>query len=211
MLASTSISFDLSVFEIFVPLAWGGAVILAENALALPAPAGRGRGDAGQHRPLGAGRAAARPAACRRRCGRSTWRASRCRRALVARLYAAGPAARLYNLYGPSEDTTYSTFAAAGAAGGREPPIGRPLAGTPGLRARPPRCEPVPAGVPGRALPRRRRARPRLPRPAGPDGRALRPRSVRRPSRARASTAPATWPAGGRTATWSSSAASTTR
>ncbi|MCP4661481.1 MAG: AMP-binding protein, partial [bacterium] len=36
MLASTSICFDLSIFEIFVPLSWGGRIILAENALALP-------------------------------------------------------------------------------------------------------------------------------------------------------------------------------
>ena len=40
VLASTSICFDLSVFELFVPLAWGGTVILAENALALPRAAG---------------------------------------------------------------------------------------------------------------------------------------------------------------------------
>jgi non-ribosomal peptide synthetase component F len=36
VLAATSICFDMSVFEIFVPLCWGGAVILAENALQLP-------------------------------------------------------------------------------------------------------------------------------------------------------------------------------
>ena len=37
MLASTSICFDLSVFEIFLPLTTGGPVILADNALALSA------------------------------------------------------------------------------------------------------------------------------------------------------------------------------
>ena len=35
VLASTSVCFDLSVFEIFVPLSCGGRVILVENALAL--------------------------------------------------------------------------------------------------------------------------------------------------------------------------------
>src|ERR1044072_2109266 len=35
VLASTSICFDLSVFEIFVPLCTGGKVILARNALDL--------------------------------------------------------------------------------------------------------------------------------------------------------------------------------
>ena len=33
VLASTSITFDMSVFELFAPLAWGGTVILAENVL----------------------------------------------------------------------------------------------------------------------------------------------------------------------------------
>ena len=36
VLAATSVAFDLSVFEIFVPLSTGGCVILAENALELP-------------------------------------------------------------------------------------------------------------------------------------------------------------------------------
>jgi len=36
VLAATSICFDLSVFELFVPLTCGGKIILADNALALP-------------------------------------------------------------------------------------------------------------------------------------------------------------------------------
>src|SRR5207302_10382563 len=36
VLLSTSICFDLSVFEMFVPLSVGGKVILAQNALELP-------------------------------------------------------------------------------------------------------------------------------------------------------------------------------
>src|SRR5262249_43921376 len=35
VLAATSLAFDLSAFELFVPLAAGGTVVLAENALAL--------------------------------------------------------------------------------------------------------------------------------------------------------------------------------
>ena len=35
-LAATSISFDLSIFELFLPLSLGATVILADNALALP-------------------------------------------------------------------------------------------------------------------------------------------------------------------------------
>src|SRR4029450_25432 len=42
VLASTSLCFDLSVFELFVPLSWGGRVILADTVLQLPAlPAAR--------------------------------------------------------------------------------------------------------------------------------------------------------------------------
>ena len=36
MLAGTSVCFDLSVFEIFVPLCGGHCVVLADNALELP-------------------------------------------------------------------------------------------------------------------------------------------------------------------------------
>ncbi|HEX8115893.1 MAG TPA: amino acid adenylation domain-containing protein, partial [Pyrinomonadaceae bacterium] len=35
VLASTSVCFDLSVFELFAPLSWGGAAVLADDALAL--------------------------------------------------------------------------------------------------------------------------------------------------------------------------------
>ena len=35
VLASTSICFDLSIFELFVPLSWGGKVIWLENVLHL--------------------------------------------------------------------------------------------------------------------------------------------------------------------------------
>src|SRR5207237_7957065 len=36
VLAGTSICFDLSIYELFLPLSFGGRIILAENALALP-------------------------------------------------------------------------------------------------------------------------------------------------------------------------------
>ncbi len=62
----------------------------------------------------------------------------------------------------------------------------------------------------GRDLRRRRGPGARLPRPAGADGGALRAR-IRTASRARVSTAPATWRAAWPTATWSTWAASTTR
>ena len=55
---ATSISFDLSVYELFLTLSVGGAVILAENVLQLPEYRG-GPDDAGEHRSLGDGPALA--------------------------------------------------------------------------------------------------------------------------------------------------------
>jgi amino acid adenylation domain-containing protein len=49
-LASTSINFDLSVYELFVPLCSGGKVILAENALHLPNLLHKGRYNTHQYR-----------------------------------------------------------------------------------------------------------------------------------------------------------------
>jgi amino acid adenylation domain-containing protein len=127
VLFATSISFDLSVFELFVPLAVGGRVILADNALALPAlPAAglvtlvntvpsamaelvrQGGVPASVHTVNLAGEALPQP--------------------LVDALYALGTVRRVWNLYGPSEDTTYSTFALQEP--GKLPGIGRPVAGT---------------------------------------------------------------------------------
>jgi amino acid adenylation domain-containing protein len=134
VLFSTSTSFDLSIFEIFVPLSSGGAVIVADDALALnrlPAAsevtlvntvpsALAGLLDLG---PL--------PAAVRT----VNLAGEPLRGALAERIHGAG-VARLWNLYGPSEDTTYSTGTevAPGTPGTpgihREPDIGRPLAGS---------------------------------------------------------------------------------
>ena len=64
-------------------------------------------------------------------------------------LRAPGTVERVLNLYGPSEDTTYSTWALVEprrAARAADRPADRRHAG---LRARPRACEPVPAGVPG--------------------------------------------------------------
>jgi amino acid adenylation domain-containing protein len=131
VLFSTSTSFDLSIFEIFVPLSSGGAVIVADNALALnrlPAAsevtlvntvpsALAGLLDLG---PL--------PAAVRT----VNLAGEPLRGALAERVHGAG-VARLWNLYGPSEDTTYSTGTevAPGTPGiHREPDIGRPVSGS---------------------------------------------------------------------------------
>ncbi|MCM3338074.1 non-ribosomal peptide synthase/polyketide synthase [Paenibacillus sp. MER TA 81-3] len=147
VLASTSISFDLSVFELFLPLTCGGKVILAENALYLPElPAAhevslintvpsamaeliRMNGVpasvitvnlAGEQLPL----------------------------TLARQVYGVGSIQRLYNLYGPSEDTTYSTYWLVEADAEFAPPIGYPIAAT-SCYILDAHLRPVPIGVPG--------------------------------------------------------------
>ncbi len=145
MLAATSISFDLSVYEMFTPLAWGGRVILAENALALAGLPAAGEVKLINTVPSAMSelvRMGAVPPSARvvNLAGEAL------RRELVDRIYAAG-VGEVYNLYGPSEDTTYSTWARIGQGGGA-PPIGRFLPGTYGL-VLDRQGHPAPLGAPG--------------------------------------------------------------
>ncbi|HEX9942995.1 MAG TPA: amino acid adenylation domain-containing protein, partial [Thermoanaerobaculia bacterium] len=146
VLAATSIGFDLSVFEILVPLCRGGRVILAESVLDLPEiPASAGVRLVNTVPSAFAEllRAGGLPASLET----VNLAGEPLRRELVRSLFDAG-VPRVVNLYGPSEDTTYSTIADQERDGEGEPPIGRPVAGTrawvldDGLR-------PAPAGVAG--------------------------------------------------------------
>ncbi|HSS51591.1 MAG TPA: amino acid adenylation domain-containing protein, partial [Thermoanaerobaculia bacterium] len=69
------------------------------------------------------------------------------RGALAERLHGSS-VARLWNLYGPSEDTTYSTGTEVALGTGREPDIGRPLAGSTAF-VLDGSLEVLPVGVPG--------------------------------------------------------------
>ncbi len=147
MLAATSLNFDLAVFELFLPLSWGGTVILAEHVLELhrlpaaqsvtlintvpsamaallhegPLPANvRVVNLAGEPLPA----------------------------QLVADLYAQPGVSHVWNLYGPSEDTTYSTGAIIERELSSLPPIGRPIANTQ-VYLLDERLELVPPGVVG--------------------------------------------------------------
>ncbi len=127
VLASTSINFDLSVFEIFLPLAAGGRVLLVDNALALvsqppPAPVTLINTVPSAMRELL--RAEAVPASVRtiNLAGEALLRP------LVEEIHRRTGARRLVNLYGPSEDTTYSTMAQLPPGETGAVPIGRPLA-----------------------------------------------------------------------------------
>ncbi len=128
VLFATSVSFDLSVFELFVPLAWGGRVLLADDVLALPRLAAAGEVRLVNTVPSALAelvREGALPAGVRT----VNLAGEPLPRALAAALHALPGVERVWNLYGPSEDTTYST-AALLARGGGKPGIGRPLPGT---------------------------------------------------------------------------------
>jgi NRPS condensation-like uncharacterized protein/acyl carrier protein len=66
----------------------------------------------------------------------------------VQRLYQQDTIQQVFNLYGPSEDTTYSTFALVKKGTSQSPPIGRPIANTQAYILDP-HLQLVPVGVPG--------------------------------------------------------------
>jgi len=132
VLAATSICFDLSVYEIFLPLTIGGAVVLVDNAVALTA-------DRTETTLINTVPSAIAELV---RAGRIPTTVRTINLAgeplpndLVQRLYALPHVDKVYNLYGPSEDTTYSTWALAPKGVDAEPPIGRPIDGTRGCLA----------------------------------------------------------------------------
>jgi amino acid adenylation domain-containing protein len=131
VLGSTSVCFDMSVFEVFATLALGGTLILAENALALPSLPAAGEVTLLNTVPSAAAelaRGGGMPPSVRVvNLGGEPLRS-----VLVERLYALGHIEKIYNLYGPSEDTTYSTWALMRPGDPLPPAIGMPLDGTRG-------------------------------------------------------------------------------
>jgi amino acid adenylation domain-containing protein/non-ribosomal peptide synthase protein (TIGR01720 family) len=147
VLASTSICFDLSVFEIFVPLSWGGCVILADNALQLPElPV------ASQVTLINTVPSAARELLRLNGIPASVQTVNLAGeplpKSLVDELYQQSTIEKVYNLYGPSEDTTYSTFALIPRNSQQAPTIGKPIANTQ-VYILDQNLQPVPVGVPG--------------------------------------------------------------
>ncbi len=146
VLASTSVCFDLSVFELFVPLSLGGTVLLVANALALPSSAARDRVSLINTVPSAMAELErlGLPAGVRT----VNLAGEPLKAGLVRRLAFAEPALRVLNLYGPSEDTTYSTYTEVKEDEPGDPPIGRPIAATHG-RVLGNGFEGQPIGVPG--------------------------------------------------------------
>ncbi|HEY9420210.1 MAG TPA: amino acid adenylation domain-containing protein, partial [Thermoanaerobaculia bacterium] len=124
VLASTSICFDMSVFELFAPMAWGGTVILADNALALPHIPAKDEVTLIDTVPSAMAELL-RQGAVPKSVKTVNLGGEPLRGVLARGVHALGTVERLLNLYGPSEDTTFSTIAEVGPEG--EPTIGRLL------------------------------------------------------------------------------------
>jgi amino acid adenylation domain-containing protein/non-ribosomal peptide synthase protein (TIGR01720 family) len=124
VLASTSVCFDLSVWELFVTLANGGSLIIARNALELPQLPARDQVRLINTVPSAINalqRAGQIPPGVRiiNLAGEPL------KQGLVDALYQQSTVEHVYDLYGPSEDTTYSTWTRRTAGG--QARIGRAL------------------------------------------------------------------------------------
>lgn len=127
VLFSTSVCFDLSIFEMFVPLSTGGKVVIVQNALFLPTAEARNEVTLINTVPsaiMELLRAQAVPESVKtiNLAGEALVQT------LVDEIYDSTSVAKVYNLYGPTEDTTYSTYTLTRE--GERVTIGKPLPGT---------------------------------------------------------------------------------
>ncbi len=144
-LFSTSINFDLAVWELFVPLAAGSTLTLVRNALALTA------------RPEPVTLINTVPSAIKALLDAGGVPATTrlvnlagepLKQEIVERIFAETAAESVANLYGPSETTTYSTWIRMAREQGFVATIGRPIANTQ-IYILDTNREPVPMGVAG--------------------------------------------------------------
>lgn len=127
--ASTSICFDISVFELFAPLARGGKVVLAENALALSLGSAASSVTLLNTVPSAMAelvRADGLPLSVRT----VNLAGEPLPRALVEKIRARRTVERVWNLYGPTETTIYSTAGIVDPDASGPPSIGRAVADT---------------------------------------------------------------------------------
>ena len=150
VLASTSLNFDLSVFELFVTFSSGGKIILADNALHLPTL------EAAHEVTLintvpSAMAELLRIGAVPDSVHTINLAGEALPESLVQEIYKHTGVQQVWNLYGPSEDTTYSTSALIKKNQSGPMVIGRPIANTKAYI-----CDEtlqlVPAGVAGQLL-----------------------------------------------------------
>jgi amino acid adenylation domain-containing protein len=126
-LGATSVCFDVSIAEVFGTLCWGGTLVLVDDALALASAREPVR--LASMVPTAAAellRQGAVPATVRT----LALGGEPVPRALADALYARTGVERILNLYGPTEDTTYSTCALIPRDPARPVTVGRPVAGS---------------------------------------------------------------------------------
>jgi amino acid adenylation domain-containing protein len=127
VLFSTSVCFDLSIFEMFVPLSAGGAVVLVQNALYLPTAEARNQVTLINTVPS-AITELLRMRAVPRSVRTINLAGEPLKTSLANQIYSSTSVRKVYNLYGPTEDTTYSTYKHVHR--GEDVTIGRPIANT---------------------------------------------------------------------------------
>lgn len=154
VLASTSVCFDLSVFELFVTLSCGGKVILAQDALQLPNLSAASEVTLINTVPSAIA-TLLRMNGIPESVNTINLAGEPLQNALVQKLYQLGHVKQVYNLYGPTEDTTYSTAALVPKDADGIPLIGYPISNSqvylleePARRQSDP-LRPVPIGTPG--------------------------------------------------------------
>ncbi len=129
MLGSTSLSFDVSVFEVFGTLTSGGCLEVVPNLLALAERGGAGpwRGSLISAVPSALAQVLATPGAAAQAevvalCGEALTGP------VVEAIRKAVPGARIENIYGPAEATVYATtYVVHRDSHAIAPPIGPPL------------------------------------------------------------------------------------
>jgi amino acid adenylation domain-containing protein len=127
VLFSTSVCFDLSIFEIFVTLSAGGEVIIAQNALHLPTLPEKDRVTLINTVPSAIAELV-RMDGIPKSSKTINLAGEPLPDSLVEQIYAGSSVEKVYNLYGPTECTTYSTFTLVPR--GVTVTIGKPIANT---------------------------------------------------------------------------------
>ena len=110
VLASTSVCFDLSIFEIFNTLVHGGTLILVRNILELPELKDELRPTLLNTVPSALSELINSGFSIPRSVNTINLAGEPLEQSLVDKLYQLDHIESVYDLYGPSEDTTYSTF-----------------------------------------------------------------------------------------------------
>jgi amino acid adenylation domain-containing protein/non-ribosomal peptide synthase protein (TIGR01720 family) len=142
-IAATSICFDLSIFEMFATLRAGGCVLLVQNAM----HSGEADGRATLINTVPSAAAELLRTGQMPRVRVANIAGEPLPRTLVDALYAFG-IERVYNLYGPTEDTTYSTFTLVPRDPRAMVTIGKPV-GSSQAYVLDEKLQPVPEGVVG--------------------------------------------------------------